>query len=307
MDADVLKILVASDCHVGYGEKDPIRSEDSFRSFEEVFVIANEQQVDMVLLAGDLFHDNKPSRRAMQRAMQIMRDHCLGDREVRMEVVSDQNANFHDKWRRVNYESPDYNIQLPVFSIHGNHDDPAGDGGLAALDLLSTANLVNYFGRCSNFEKIELSPILIRKGATGLALYGLGHVRDERLARCFEHKQLTVARPTNHEDWFNILALHQNRHPRGAGVQMKGYIKESELPSCIDLVIWGHEHECCIGAGMAALPESAANQFTVVQPGSTVATALVEGEAKPKHVALLQVVGYAVVVARRRRRRHRSS
>ena len=46
------------------------------------------------------------------------------------------------RYREVNYENPNYNIQLPVFSIHGNHDDPAGDGGLAALDILSTANLV---------------------------------------------------------------------------------------------------------------------------------------------------------------------
>ena len=51
------------------------------------------------------------------------------------------------RYHSVNFEDPNYNIQLPVFSIHGNHDDPAGDGGLAALDILSTANLINYFGR----------------------------------------------------------------------------------------------------------------------------------------------------------------
>ena len=26
----------------------------------------------------------------------------------------------------VNYEDPNYNIDIPVFSIHGNHDDPTG-------------------------------------------------------------------------------------------------------------------------------------------------------------------------------------
>lgn len=39
---------------------------------------------------------------------------------------------------------------------------------------------------------------------------------------------------------------------------------------------------------MHALVESSENQFIVMQPGSTVATSLVEAEAKPKHVALLQ-------------------
>ena len=29
----------------------------------------------MVLLAGDLFHDNKPSRKALQRCMETLRDH----------------------------------------------------------------------------------------------------------------------------------------------------------------------------------------------------------------------------------------
>lgn len=26
----------------------------------------------------------------------------------------------------MNYEDPHFNVGLPVFSIHGNHDDPAG-------------------------------------------------------------------------------------------------------------------------------------------------------------------------------------
>jgi double-strand break repair protein MRE11 len=38
-------------------------------------------------------------------------------------------------------------VEIPIFSIHGNHDDPSGEGGLAALDLLSVANFINYFGR----------------------------------------------------------------------------------------------------------------------------------------------------------------
>ena len=41
---DVLRILIASDMHLGYGEKDPIRGDDSFNTFAEVFQIALEQQ-----------------------------------------------------------------------------------------------------------------------------------------------------------------------------------------------------------------------------------------------------------------------
>ena len=44
--------------------------------------------------------------------------------------MSDQSLNFKNVWGRVNYEDPNYNIDLPVFSIHGNHDDPTREGGM---------------------------------------------------------------------------------------------------------------------------------------------------------------------------------
>ncbi|KPA36004.1 double-strand break repair protein mre11, partial [Fusarium langsethiae] len=60
-EADTIRILVATDNHVGYEERDPIRKDDSWRTFDEVLNLARTEDVDMVLLAGDLFHDNKPS------------------------------------------------------------------------------------------------------------------------------------------------------------------------------------------------------------------------------------------------------
>ena len=46
----MINILVASDLHLGYLEKDPIRGEDSFVTFNEVFQIANERKVQRRLL-----------------------------------------------------------------------------------------------------------------------------------------------------------------------------------------------------------------------------------------------------------------
>ena len=39
----------------------------------------------------------------------------------------------------VNYEDPNYNVAMPVFIIHGNHDDPTGVRILASL--ISCLNL----------------------------------------------------------------------------------------------------------------------------------------------------------------------
>ncbi len=49
--------------------------------------------------------------------------------------------------RKANFQNDNYSVGLPVFTIHGNHDDPSGVDNLSAVDVLSTCNLVNYFGK----------------------------------------------------------------------------------------------------------------------------------------------------------------
>lgn len=64
------------------------------------------------------------------------------------------------------------------------------------------------------------------------------------------------------------------------------YLKENFLPDFLDMVIWGHEHECLIDPKYN--PET---NFHVMQPGSSIATSLMPGEAVPKHVAVLSITG----------------
>lgn len=44
-DRDTLRILVATDCHLGYMEKDEIRRFDSFEAFEEICSLAKQKEV----------------------------------------------------------------------------------------------------------------------------------------------------------------------------------------------------------------------------------------------------------------------
>ncbi|RAL44580.1 hypothetical protein DM860_003339 [Cuscuta australis] len=291
-EKDTLKILVATDCHLGYLEKDEIRRHDSFRSFDEICSIAEKNKVDFLLLGGDLFHENKPSRTTLVKAIEILRRYCLNDRPVQFQVVSDQTMNFANTFGHVNYEDPHFNVGLPVFSIHGNHDDPAGVDNLSAVDILSACNLVNYFGKMdlgsSGIGQISLYPILIRKGSTSVALYGLGNIRDERLNRMFQTPHAVQwMRPDAKEgyevsDWFNILVLHQNR----VKTNPKNAINEHFLPRFLDFIVWGHEHECLIDP-----QEVPGMGFHISQPGSSVATSLIDGESKAKHVLLLEIKG----------------
>ncbi|KAA3467600.1 double-strand break repair protein MRE11 [Gossypium australe] len=147
---------------------------------------------------------------------------------------------------------------------------------LSAIDILSVCNLVNYFGKMvlagSGVDQITLYPILIRKGSTAVALYGLENIRDGRLNRMFQTPQAVQwMRPEPQEgckvsDWFNILVLHQNSGKRrhysaklhvyilkpsthvACRVKMntKNAINERFLPRFLDFIVWGHEHECLI-------------------------------------------------------------
>lgn len=290
--ANTLRILVATDCHLGDMEKDEIRRHDSFQAFEEICSIAEQKKVDFLLLGGDLFHENKPSRSTLVKAIEILRRHCLNDQPVQFQVVSDQTVNFANVFGHVNYEDPHFNVGLPVFSIHGNHDDPAGVDNLSAVDILSACNLVNYFGKMalegSGVGQITLYPILVRKGSTAVALYGLGNIRDERLNRMFQTPHAVQwMRPEAQEgclvsDWFNMLVLHQNR----VKTNPKNAINEHFLPRFLDFIVWGHEHECLVDP-----QEVPGMGFHITQPGSSVATSLIDGESKPKHVLLLEIKG----------------
>ena len=40
--------------------------------------------------------------------------------------------------------------------IHGNHDDPSGLEYLSNIDLMNSNNYVNYFGKVTNIEDIEV-------------------------------------------------------------------------------------------------------------------------------------------------------
>ncbi|EPS35139.1 hypothetical protein H072_11560 [Dactylellina haptotyla CBS 200.50] len=282
-EPDTIRILLATDNHVGYNERDPIRGDDSWKSFHEVMGLAKEHDVDMVLLAGDLFHDNKPSRKSMYQVMRTLRMSCYGEKPCELEVLSDVSTNLQGTFNHVNYEDPDINVAIPVFSIHGNHDDPSGEGHLCALDILQVAGLLNYFGRTPENDNITISPILLQKGTTKLALYGLSNVRDERLFRTFRDGKVKFLRPgAQMDEWFNLMAVHQNHQAHTE----TGYLPENFLQEFLDLVVWGHEHECIIDPRVN--PEMG---FSVVQPGSSVATSLCQGEAVAKHVGILSIKG----------------
>ncbi|ODV98606.1 hypothetical protein PACTADRAFT_48327 [Pachysolen tannophilus NRRL Y-2460] len=287
-DPDTFRILVTTDNHVGYQESDPIRGNDSWKTFEEIMYIAKEQNIDFVLQAGDLFHVNKPSKKSMFHVLKSLRTCCYGSKPIEFELLSDASLSIDNRGlNHCNFQDPNINVAVPVFAIAGNHDDSTGDELLDPMDLLSVTGLINHFGKNLNNDKVTVAPLLFQKGTTKLALYGLSNIRDERLYKTFidgDVKFLKIDEKSkrmnlDQSDFFNLLAVHQN-HTEHTDTS---YLPENFLPKFLDLVVWGHEHEC--------IPyfTSSTNGFKVLQPGSSVATSLSDGEVPRKHIFILEV------------------
>ncbi|CDW75302.1 dna repair exonuclease [Stylonychia lemnae] len=250
-DKDVFKILITTDNHLGFRENDPIVGNDSFFSFNETLQI--------------------------YRTSKIFNKYVLGKQQVKFETY---------QYNRANYLNQSLSIKLPIFSIHGNHDDPSGLEFFSSLDMVSANNYVNYFGKVKNIEQIEVQPILFTKGDSKIALYGIGHMKDERLNMAFENKTIKFKRPNQDKDkWFNILVLHQNKYKGVAlGASKRCSIMENIIPQFFDLVIWAHEHE-----SIPQVYECTETGVHFLQPGSTVITSLCEAETKPKHCFILKI------------------
>ena len=96
-------------------------------------------------------------------------------------------------------------------------------------------------------------------------------------------------------NWCNFLIVHQNRcvalRFSSHGFQLDivlsisvkhsagNYVPETLFDDSINLVIWGHEHDC----RMTPVPVPG-KSYRITQPGSSIATSLTDGEAIHKHV-----------------------
>ena len=171
--------------------------------------------------------------------------------------------------------------------------------------MLSVSGLLNYMGKfdlpvgsstseeaaAAQTNGINIRPVLLKKGSTRLGLYGVGNVKDQRMHFELRSNRVRMYMPKDRDEWFNILLIHQNRcacFPFVCGwligqtnIRVKHgpqeSVPEGMFDDSIDLVVWGHEHDCRI------IPEPVAGKpYYITQPGSSVATSLADGESLEK-------------------------
>ncbi|XBW37505.1 hypothetical protein QEN19_003086 [Hanseniaspora menglaensis] len=278
IDSDTFRIMITTDNHIGYKENDSYIERDSYKNFQEVLEICNNLgNVDFMINSGDLFHDNYFSSKNLNFITDLLVNTCLNDNPISFKTE------HKPEHLTLNYESENVNVGLPIFIINGNHDfgNSIGTENVSILKILSNLKLINYLGNYNikDKEDVEIEPVILTKGSTQLNLYGLSNIKEERLNKLIRSNRLTFL--TNDEltpKGLNLLLLHQNR---SSNIN-KNYLNENLLPDFLDLLVWGHEHEC--------IPDLAYNSlknFNILQPGSTVQTSFHESELKTKSAFLL--------------------
>ncbi|OMJ77611.1 hypothetical protein SteCoe_22784 [Stentor coeruleus] len=280
----VFKIMIATDNHLGYMEKDPIRKNDSFNTVEEVFIQTHKLNCDFLLLGGDLFHESSPSKDTLHRTLNMFAKYVIGQKPIQFETLT--------QLERMNYLNQFIKISLPVFIVHGNHDDPSAETGVSALNIMQSANYLNYISGIYESDVLKLNPIVLKKQDTKIAIYGIGNMKEDKLNQMLIGGKIIFEKPENCRDYVFILVVHQNRFKgSGQGPSAKNCIMDWAFPEFFDLIVWGHEHDCY------TVPRTTENRgYVIYQPGSSVATSLTDGEAREKHMFLLEIrrVAYKV-------------
>jgi double-strand break repair protein MRE11 len=95
--------------------------------------------------------------------MALLREYTLGDKPIQIELLSDpddgkapgfsyailiivSNITYTiNRFPAINYEDSNLNVAIPVFSIHGNHDDPQGAGVVSVPSSILSLRCANQW------------------------------------------------------------------------------------------------------------------------------------------------------------------
>ncbi|KAL8435668.1 hypothetical protein ACSSS7_002329 [Eimeria intestinalis] len=304
-DESTFRILIATDTHLGFKGEDPVRGNDSFRTFEEILQIGRKERVDFVLHGGDLFDENKPSRTTLYRAMCLLRKYCFGSGMIQFDVLSTAAAAAPAATGEATQPSAKGAAggasAAPPGRKEGVRVEAAATGRQTQTKATANSTFGENHGMATDVFRFGLNylnenvnvcmPIFAMHGNHGEDASRVTHSPWERAFSAPLTLLLACTWRFTAWDGYETSGFTGPTYKGGHGaVPAKNCVLEKMLPSFADVVIWGHEHDC-----HTELRQSREGRCQVLQPGSSIATSLTAGEAQQKHVFILETVRPLIV------------
>jgi exonuclease SbcD len=197
-----MKIAIISDWHLGLNWGSDLEF-DSFAQLSQAFEQIKSKDVDLILVAGDLFDKKDPNHEVYYEAIKLL--------------------NNVDTENKINLKNAEGMIlKIPMLSIFGNHE-------FKGKDYKSTVELLEVIG----FLKV-LHATSVTIGDVNV--FGLGGVPD-RYAKDILNKFNPLPVPNE----YNILMVHQS-FKEYLPFDSEDMLSLSNLPANFNLIINGHLH-----------------------------------------------------------------
>lgn len=245
-----MKLGIIGDLHFGFhfgGE----REWDSFTQGKEAFDKVIAEDVDAMILLGDIFDSPIPRPEVWSRAAEILTLPLLAKKsEVRL-------AGLINKTRESVKERLCFS-GIPVIAIHGTHERrPRGQSN--PVETLEKLGLLVY---------LHGNGIILDKGTERVAVQGIGGVPEKYAQQVFRSWN-----PKPIPNSTNLLIFHQSVKPF-IYTGSEPALEVSDLPQGFDLYIDGHLHRSLL-------------QKNLLFTGSTMITQMKKDETEGKKVWIL--------------------
>lgn len=104
---------------------------------------------------------------------------------------------------------------------------------------------MNYVGKITNFEAIEVKPVVFEVGKTKVAIYFLGHIKEVKLSSLLAQKKITFKQTEDH--YYKILCISQKREKEVVSLYKDDHkpsfpkleVHRSDFPDMFNLILWG--------------------------------------------------------------------
>ncbi len=241
----MLKVAIISDTHLGFawGEE---RQEDSFRNLEQAFDEIIKHEANIVLLAGDIFHDRIPRQEILARAIELFSKYSAKFKSRPFCIKATKDKQTHDVKQ----------FTSPLIAIWGTHER-RHVGATNPLHILEKAGLATL---------LHAESILLEINSDKLGVHGLSGVPEPQARQAMQAWE-----PEPFEDSFNVMMLHQNFKEIMPPVE--NALEFSDLPAGFDLFVLGHVHN-------TQIKKHPLHKTPILVVGSTVSTQLQKIESE---------------------------